>query len=117
MLAGMNQLWRRNIKKAAKHGVVVAASVTASDLPAFHQRYVETAERDHFTPRPLSYFQHMFDALGPRTPTGSGSTSPTTRATSSPRRPGPRRRARLVLLRRLLAAKREVRGSTPSSGR
>ena len=31
--------------------------------PQFHPLYVETAERDHFTPRPLSYFQTMFDAL------------------------------------------------------
>ena len=63
VLAGMNQLWRRNIKKAAKAGVVVTAGTTA-DLPAFHALYVHTAERDHFTPRPLSYFETMFAALG-----------------------------------------------------
>jgi lipid II:glycine glycyltransferase (peptidoglycan interpeptide bridge formation enzyme) len=62
LLAGMNQLWRRNIKKAAKSGVVVTQG-TAEDLPAFHAAYVETAERDHFTPRPLAYFQTMFTAL------------------------------------------------------
>ena len=62
LLAGMNQLWRRNIKKAAKAGVTVRQG-SASDLPAFHALYSETAARDGFTPRPLSYFQTMFQAL------------------------------------------------------
>ncbi len=62
VLAGMNQLWRRNIKKSAKQGVVVTRG-EASDLPAFHAAYVETAARDHFTPRPLSYFQRMFEVM------------------------------------------------------
>ncbi|MCX6396983.1 MAG: peptidoglycan bridge formation glycyltransferase FemA/FemB family protein [Propionibacteriales bacterium] len=65
-LAQMNQLWRRNIKKAAKAGVsvrVATAATIAVDLPAFHALYAHTAERDHFTPRPLSYFQVMYDAL------------------------------------------------------
>jgi lipid II:glycine glycyltransferase (peptidoglycan interpeptide bridge formation enzyme) len=62
LLAGMNQQWRRNIKKAAKLGVVVRQG-TIEDLAEFHPLYVETAERDHFTPRPLSYFQTMFKAL------------------------------------------------------
>lgn len=63
VLAGMNQLWRRNIKKATKAGVEVRLA-DASHLPAFHALYAHTAERDHFTPRPLSYFQTMYDALG-----------------------------------------------------
>jgi lipid II:glycine glycyltransferase (peptidoglycan interpeptide bridge formation enzyme) len=62
LLRGMNQLWRRNIKKAAKAGVEVTRGTTA-DLAAFHPLYVETAARDGFTPRPLEYFQTMFDAL------------------------------------------------------
>ena len=62
VLAGMNQQWRRNIKKAAKAGVEVSHG-TPADLPAFHELYAHTAERDHFTPRPLSYFQTMFTAL------------------------------------------------------
>ncbi|WP_246005047.1 lipid II:glycine glycyltransferase FemX [Nocardioides marmorisolisilvae] len=62
VLAGMNQLWRRNIKKAAKEGVEVTVG-TAEDLPAFHALYAHTAERDHFTPRPLGYFQTMYAAL------------------------------------------------------
>ncbi|MET0928905.1 MAG: peptidoglycan bridge formation glycyltransferase FemA/FemB family protein [Aeromicrobium sp.] len=62
LLAGMNQLWRRNIKKAAKAGVEVTTG-TRADLAEFHRVYAETAERDHFTPRPLSYFERMWDAL------------------------------------------------------
>jgi lipid II:glycine glycyltransferase (peptidoglycan interpeptide bridge formation enzyme) len=63
VLAGMNQQWRRNIKKAAKQGVEVVRGET-TDLKAFHELYVHTAGRDHFTPRPLSYFETMFAALG-----------------------------------------------------
>lgn len=62
VLRGMNQLWRRNIKKAAKEGVEVIRG-TAADLAEFHDLYVLTAERDHFTPRPLRYFTTMYDAL------------------------------------------------------
>ena len=62
LLKGFNQLWRRNIKKADKLGVVVRQGST-EDLPAFHALYLETAERDHFTGRPLSYFQRMWEAM------------------------------------------------------
>jgi lipid II:glycine glycyltransferase (peptidoglycan interpeptide bridge formation enzyme) len=70
VLKGMNQLWRRNIKKAAKEGVEVATPTepTAADLEAFHALYVHTAERDRFTPRPLAYFRTMLDALGGESP-------------------------------------------------
>lgn len=66
LLTGMNQQWRRNIKKADKAGVeVTAAAGTAAldELKAFHDLYVHTAERDHFTPRPLSYFRTMLEEL------------------------------------------------------
>lgn len=62
VLKGMNQLWRRNIRKSAKAGVEVHRG-TREDLAEFHRIYVETAERDNFTPRPLSYFETMFDAM------------------------------------------------------
>lgn len=62
VLAGMNQQWRRNIRKADKAGVVVTRGGRA-ELAAFHDVYRETAERDHFTPRPLSYFETMWDAM------------------------------------------------------
>ena len=81
----MNQQWRRNIRKAAKAGVEVTRG-TRDDLADFHRIYVETAERDHFTPRPLTYFERMWDALGARRPTGCRSTWLTTTATWWPRR-------------------------------
>ncbi|MGN6332912.1 MAG: lipid II:glycine glycyltransferase FemX [Motilibacteraceae bacterium] len=62
VLAGFNQLWRRNIKKADKGGVVVREGAF-EDLPAFHALYVHTAERDQFIPRPLGYFQRMWKAM------------------------------------------------------
>jgi len=77
VLSGMNQLWRRNIKKATKEGVavsVVTPSGTSADadfetaLASFHELYVETAARDHFTPRPLSYFRTMFAAMDAEEP-------------------------------------------------
>ena len=72
VLAGMNQLWRRNIKKAEKSGVEVATSSgrgdEEGDLKLFHDLYVHTAERDHFTPRGLPYFRVMADALGGEEP-------------------------------------------------
>jgi lipid II:glycine glycyltransferase (peptidoglycan interpeptide bridge formation enzyme) len=62
LLKSMNQLWRRNIKKAAKSRVEVTRG-GPGDLPEFHRIYAETAQRDGFTPRPLSYFQKMFEVL------------------------------------------------------
>jgi vancomycin resistance protein VanK len=67
VLVGMNQLWRRNIKKAEKSGVVVSVG-GRSELKAFHDLYVHTATRDGFTPRPLGYFQTMYDALSAEDP-------------------------------------------------
>ncbi|MFD4873966.1 lipid II:glycine glycyltransferase FemX [Streptomyces sp. NPDC058420] len=70
LLKGMNQLWRRNIKKAHKAGVEIRVGGTTGavdsfgpDLKAFHDLYVHTARRDRFTPRPLRYFETMFAAL------------------------------------------------------
>lgn len=57
-----NQLWRRNIKKAEKSGVEVIRG-DYEDLKTFHDLYVVTAERDRFRPRPLGYFQRMWQAL------------------------------------------------------
>jgi lipid II:glycine glycyltransferase (peptidoglycan interpeptide bridge formation enzyme) len=71
LLAGMNQLWRRNIKRATKLGVTVRVSTpptSQADLAAFHTLYVETAQRDRFTPRPLSYFLLMSKAMTAESP-------------------------------------------------
>lgn len=67
LFEGFNQLWRRNIRKAEKQGVTVRQG-TRADLPIFHACYVETAIRDKFTPRPLSYFEHMWDAMSAEDP-------------------------------------------------
>ncbi|WP_437028883.1 lipid II:glycine glycyltransferase FemX [Streptomyces sp. enrichment culture] len=90
VLRGMNQLWRRNIRKAVKEGVEVTSrqvtsrqvpsdqgaggpgangrGLSGEDLKAFHDLYVHTAERDSFTPRPLRYFETMFAVLGAEDP-------------------------------------------------
>ncbi|MFF4471830.1 lipid II:glycine glycyltransferase FemX [Streptomyces sp. NPDC001599] len=90
LLRGMNQLWRRNIRKAAKEGVevtlgdvtpenatvgdgtpgdaTVGEAAVTDDVKAFHDLYVHTAERDRFTPRPLRYFATMFAVLGAEDP-------------------------------------------------
>jgi lipid II:glycine glycyltransferase (peptidoglycan interpeptide bridge formation enzyme) len=67
VLASFNQLWRRNIKKADASGVVVTHG-GRNDLAAFHGIYVETAKRDSFNPRPLSYFERMWDAMTAEAP-------------------------------------------------
>ncbi len=45
-----------------------ATRVSDEDLKAFHDLYVHTAERDHFTPRPLGYFRTMVNALSGEDP-------------------------------------------------
>ena len=62
VFAGFNQLWRRNVRKAEKAGVVVERG-GREQLADFHRVYVETAARDHFNPRPLDYFELMWDSL------------------------------------------------------
>ncbi len=62
VLKGMNQQWRRNIKRADKAGVEVVQG-DSGELKAFHDLYTETAARDGFLPRPLTYFERMFQAL------------------------------------------------------
>ncbi len=66
LLKGMNQQWRRNVKKAEKAGVQVRA-VGPEGLDTFHELYVESAQRDNFLPRPKAYFDAMaraFDSEG-----------------------------------------------------
>lgn len=68
LFAGFNQLWRRNVRKAEKAGVHVSAGGRAG-LADFHPVYRATAIRDGFVPRPLTYFERMWDALnGPGSP-------------------------------------------------
>ncbi|MGV1007360.1 MAG: lipid II:glycine glycyltransferase FemX [Dermatophilaceae bacterium] len=62
LLAGLNQLWRRNIRKADKAGVEVTRG-GLEELADFHRIYAETATRDHFLPRPLAYFRRMLTEM------------------------------------------------------
>ena len=62
VFAGFNQLWRRNVRKAEKAGVVVARG-GYDDLSTFHRLYLMTASRDGFTPRPLEYFRSMWRSM------------------------------------------------------
>lgn len=62
LFAGLNQEWRRNVRKAEKSGVAVTIG-GPTDLAAFHDLYQVTAARDGFTGRPLGYFQRMYEAL------------------------------------------------------
>lgn len=65
--AGFSQQWRRNVRLAERAGVRVER-VNEAGVPEFHRLYVETATRDQFTPRPLEYFQRMFDAINAEDP-------------------------------------------------
>ncbi|HET7399045.1 MAG TPA: peptidoglycan bridge formation glycyltransferase FemA/FemB family protein [Intrasporangium sp.] len=73
VLRGMNQQWRRNIKKAEKSGVEVRR-VGVEGVQTFHDLYAETAVRDRFVPRARSYFEQMvrsFSASGTERITGA----------------------------------------------
>jgi lipid II:glycine glycyltransferase (peptidoglycan interpeptide bridge formation enzyme) len=61
---GFKPKWRYNIRLAERKGVVVRPA-TRQDLPAWHAIYLETAARDGFTGRGLTYFQTLFDVLEP----------------------------------------------------
>jgi lipid II:glycine glycyltransferase (peptidoglycan interpeptide bridge formation enzyme) len=61
--------WRRNTRIAERAGVKVRQA-DATDLPVFHALYMETARRDAFTPRPLSYFERMFREMCAAAPDG-----------------------------------------------
>jgi lipid II:glycine glycyltransferase (peptidoglycan interpeptide bridge formation enzyme) len=62
LLASFSQEWRRNIKKAEKSEVRVRQA-SFEELETFHTLYKETAKRDKFTARPLSYFRQMWKSL------------------------------------------------------
>lgn len=62
VLARMDQSSRRQTKKSTRSELSISVG-DESDLPAWHALYSETAERDDFTGRPLSYFQDMYREL------------------------------------------------------
>ena len=65
--AGFNQQWRRDVSIAQRSGVQVER-VDAAHLPEFHRLYLATAARDGFTPRPLPYFERMFQSFDAEDP-------------------------------------------------
>ncbi|SFD49756.1 Lipid II:glycine glycyltransferase (Peptidoglycan interpeptide bridge formation enzyme) [Streptomyces aidingensis] len=66
--AGLNQEWRRNVRKAAKSGVVCGAT-GPEDLPVFHELLGVTERRDGFRlGRSLAYFQRQYEALNAEEP-------------------------------------------------
>ncbi|MEW2416082.1 peptidoglycan bridge formation glycyltransferase FemA/FemB family protein [Streptomyces sp. NPDC046866] len=66
--AGLNQEWRRNVRKAAKAGVETLLG-TAADLPEFHRLLCITEERDGFRlGRSLAYYERQYAALNAEMP-------------------------------------------------
>jgi lipid II:glycine glycyltransferase (peptidoglycan interpeptide bridge formation enzyme) len=67
VLRGMNQQWRRAIRKAEKAGVVVEIG-GLDDLGDFYRLYAETARRDGFKPQTPEHFQRAWRALSAEAP-------------------------------------------------
>ncbi len=66
LLASFKPQTRRNIKLSVeKHGVEVVEELTRADLSVFNDLMQITGARDGFRPRPLSYFQTLWDTLVP----------------------------------------------------
>jgi len=66
LLAAFKPQTRRNIKLGTeKHGVEVVTDVTRDDLLVFNDLMQVTGARNGFRPRPLSYFQTVWDNLVP----------------------------------------------------
>jgi len=66
LLASFKPQVRRNIKLGLeKHGVEVLTDLTREDLTTFNDLMQVTGVRNGFRPRPLSYFQTLWDNLVP----------------------------------------------------
>ncbi|WP_408649076.1 lipid II:glycine glycyltransferase FemX [Streptomyces poriticola] len=66
--AGLNQEWRRNVRRAQRSGVEVVVG-SASDLPEFYRLLSITEERDGFRlGRPLAYYERQYAALNAEEP-------------------------------------------------
>ncbi|HVS04767.1 MAG TPA: peptidoglycan bridge formation glycyltransferase FemA/FemB family protein [Candidatus Dormibacteraeota bacterium] len=55
---------RRNMRQAARAGVIVQSSVQLDALDRFYQMLAATADRQEFTIRPRSYYRDLFQAFG-----------------------------------------------------
>ncbi|MEU6631946.1 peptidoglycan bridge formation glycyltransferase FemA/FemB family protein [Streptomyces parvus] len=66
--SGLNQEWRRNVRRAEKEGVEVVLGGTA-ELPEFYRLLRITEERDGFRlGRSLAYYQRQYTALNAEEP-------------------------------------------------
>ncbi len=66
LLASFKPQVRRNIKLAfEKHGVEMVENLTRGDLKIFNDLMQITGQRNGFRPRPLSYFETLWDTLVP----------------------------------------------------
>lgn len=66
--AGLNQEWRRNVRKARKSGVEITIG-SAADLPEFHRLLRVTEERDGFRlGRSLAYYERQYAVLNAEHP-------------------------------------------------
>ncbi|MFG2328423.1 lipid II:glycine glycyltransferase FemX [Streptomyces sp. NPDC048604] len=66
--AGLNQEWRRNVRKARKEGVEIVVG-SAADLPEFHRLLRITEARDGFRlGRDLAYFERQYAVLNAEEP-------------------------------------------------
>ncbi|MFB7174650.1 lipid II:glycine glycyltransferase FemX [Streptomyces sp. NPDC056254] len=66
--SGLNQEWRRNVRKADKAGVETVLG-TAEDLPEFYRLLRITEERDGFRlGRSLAYYEQQYRALNEEQP-------------------------------------------------
>ncbi|MEU2158117.1 peptidoglycan bridge formation glycyltransferase FemA/FemB family protein [Streptomyces sp. NPDC019396] len=66
--AGLNQEWRRNVRRAKKEGVEVVVG-SAAELPEFYRLLRITEERDGFRlGRSLSYYERQYAVLNAEVP-------------------------------------------------
>ncbi|MFB7181625.1 lipid II:glycine glycyltransferase FemX [Streptomyces sp. NPDC056257] len=66
--SGLNQEWRRNVRKAAKAGVETVLG-TSADLPEFYRLLRITEERDGFRlGRSLAYYEQQYRVLNAEQP-------------------------------------------------
>ncbi|MFF3326799.1 lipid II:glycine glycyltransferase FemX [Streptomyces sp. NPDC002889] len=66
--SGLNQEWRRNVRRAQKSGVEVVVG-SAAELPDFYRLLRITEERDGFRlGRSLAYYERQYEALNAEEP-------------------------------------------------
>jgi peptidoglycan pentaglycine glycine transferase (the first glycine) len=66
VLAACKPKWRYNIRLAERKGVTVRSDCTKDDLRIFYNILLETATRDKFLVRDISYYDKMWDMLVPQ---------------------------------------------------